>query len=80
MTIRSEFTVHRLNADGMRKAEQLAEDFSALLDKLETLVPTTAGNGREQALVRTHMQLACFYAKRAMALHPANHEHTTVPA
>lgn len=71
--IRSEFTVHRLNEAGMPKAEQIAEEFSRLLDAVEKIVPQTPGNARELAITRTKLQEACFFAKRAMALHPANH-------
>lgn len=70
-TIRQEFTVHRLTEAGLTKAEQLAADFSALLDKIEQTVPQGPGNMREMAIVRTKLQESCFFAKRALALHPA---------
>ena len=76
--MRAEFTVHRLNPDGMRKAVAIAESFSALLDELERDIPSSATNARDMALVRTKLQEACFFAKRAMALHPAHHEGNPV--
>lgn len=63
-TIRPEFQVHRLNDAGMAKAIKIAEDFSALLIAAEE---TCGSGGREMALVRTHLEQAAFYAKRAMA-------------
>jgi hypothetical protein len=62
------FQVHRLNPSGMKKAVQLAEAFNQLLTNLE-LPP-----GRESALVRTHLELASFYSKKAMASQPENQE------
>jgi hypothetical protein len=74
VTIRHEFTVHRLTGEGMVKAAEIAEEFSKLLDRVEVLVPQAGDNARELALVRTKLQEACFFAKRAMALHPKYHE------
>jgi hypothetical protein len=62
--IRPEFQVHILNWQGREKAEVLAYGFSDLLNAVESVSGT---DGREVALVRTHLQLAAFYAKRAMA-------------
>ncbi|MDQ3170700.1 MAG: hypothetical protein M3Q55_11235 [Acidobacteriota bacterium] len=72
MTIREEFTAHRLTEEAMADTKQLAERFSELFNEVERLVPTYPGNGREMALVRTHLQVACFYTNRALALHPKN--------
>lgn len=77
MTIRREFQVHRLNAEGMIKAERLAEAFSTLLDGIEAASNADVA-GRELALVRTHLQDACFWAKRAMAVAPENQERVIV--
>ena len=65
------FEVHRLNEQGMRKARDIAEAFQQTLDEVEILV---GKDGREMALVRTKMQEACFFAKRAMAMQPENQE------
>ena len=75
--IRDEFQVHLLNDEGIAKARELAGKFSTLLNDLEQLAACQPGqrdspNGREMALVRTHLQDAAFWAKRAIAVHPAN--------
>lgn len=62
--IRDEFKVHRLNEEGMQKAEGLAEDFSEFLDRVELVC---GKDGREMAIVRTKLQEASFQAKRAIA-------------
>lgn len=81
ISVNKEFRVHRLNATGMAKAEYLAEVFDgALTNILKTVAPApssssqTPPNGREIALVRTHLELASFYAKKAMAQLPENQE------
>jgi hypothetical protein len=66
--MRQEFQVHLLNADGLSKATKLGEIFSAALDQIETVVPT----GRERAIVVTKLQEASFFAKRGIAVDPAN--------
>ena len=65
--IRSEFKVHRLTESGLRKAGELADVFSDALVKVEGLCGT---NGREIAIVRTKLQEANFFAKRALAQLP----------
>lgn len=67
--VHSAFSVHMLNEEGIKKATVLAEKFSDVLDHVETSSP---GAGREVALARTALQEACFWAKRAMAMDPAN--------
>ena len=70
MSIRPEFTVHMLNESGKNKAKQIAADFSTLLNSLEALgVP-----GRALALVKTHLETACFNAKKGIAELPENQE------
>lgn len=67
------FTVHKLNENGMKKAQVIAEKFDQLLrDILDARIELNAG--REIALVRTHLEQACFYAKKAMAKQHENHE------
>lgn len=69
--MRSEFEVHMLNDSGKSKAADIAEAFSLLLARLE--LPEFCGkDGRDVALVRTHLEDACFRAKRAMASQKAN--------
>jgi len=67
-TPRTEFAVHSLNDQGLAKAGDLADIFSDALDKIEAFVPA----GRERSLVVTKLQEAAFFAKRAIALDPAN--------
>jgi hypothetical protein len=64
------FQVHMLNDQGKQKANALAAAFDEVLSKVAELTKTAgaeAQNGRELALVTTHMELASFYAKKAMA-------------
>lgn len=63
----NEFKVHKLNEEGLAKAEWLANEFETLLAKIEKLLPT----GTERKKVVEHMQLASFYAKRGMAMQKA---------
>lgn len=70
MNIRPEFKVHMLNESGKRKARQLAEGFSILLDGVEAAGVT----GRDLALVKTKLEEACFAAKRGMASLMENQE------
>lgn len=69
--IRSEFEVHTLNDQGMVRAGTIATAFTVLLDNLEYVC---GAEGREMAIVRTKLQEAAFYAKRAMAIRPDNQE------
>lgn len=61
--IDSAFAVHMLTEDGKTKARRIAADFDALLKSLQDVCP----NGREFAIVRTKLEEACFFAKKAMA-------------
>lgn len=65
-----EFEVHTLNTDGKAKAVAIALAFSNLLEELFTLCPP----GRELSLVRTKLEEASFFAKKAMAKNPYNCE------
>lgn len=66
--MRSEFQVHLLNEHGLSKATEIGEAFSALLDKLQSVCDP----GREMAIVVTKLQEAAFFAKRSVAVNPAN--------
>lgn len=57
------FEVHRLNAAGMLKAEEIASTFDNCLHALRLLCP----EGREFAIVKTKLEEAAFFAKKAMA-------------
>lgn len=65
------FDVHILNKNGIDKAETIAKIFRGALKDLEFLCDNEHA-GREMAIVRTKLQEACFFAKRAMALDPVN--------
>lgn len=66
---RPEFAVHLLNDLGKERAGQIAEAFSNLLNEVEYLVhPATYG--REMSIVRTKLEEASFFAKKAMAVQP----------
>ncbi len=62
-----EFEVHMLNATGKAKAMMIAEAFDDCLERLKVVCPA----GRELALVKTKLEEACFFAKKAMASDPA---------
>ena len=57
------FAVHMLTEGGKASAREIATAFDELLAKLNALAP----DGREMAVVRTKLEEACFFAKKAMA-------------
>lgn len=66
-----EFEVHMLNDIGKKKAGNIASSFDTLLKYLEDENVCTP-LGREMAIVRTKLEEACFFAKKAMAKQPDN--------
>ena len=62
------FQVHKLNPDGLKLAAGIAEIFDGTLAQLSTYCPA----GREWSIVRTKMEEACFFCKKAMANDPKN--------
>lgn len=76
MSVRDEFKVHRLDEAGLAKAGELGHAFSDCLDRVEALLktdrplvgPKAGESGRCLALVRTKLQEASFFAKRALAV------------
>lgn len=64
---RSEFATHFLNEEGIECAKEIARVFSFTLDRIEAICGT---DGREMAIVRTKMEEAGFFAKKAMAVRP----------
>lgn len=72
MSVRPEFSVHMLNDEGRKKATQLAESFSALMEAIEGLA--AGGDARSLAISKTKLEEACFFAKRAMASAPSNQQ------
>jgi len=69
--IRDEFAVHRLNDEGMARAKDLGKLFTVFLNNLES---QCGAGGREMAIVKTKLQEAAFFAKRAIAVVPENQE------
>lgn len=72
-----EFAVHMLNDTGKDKAARIAAAFDLLLETLAPADPQTSDQvlcpaGRELALVKTKLEEACFFAKKAMANAPGN--------
>ena len=63
------FQVHKLNEAGMAKAQNTAQAFDSLLNLLNELCP---GPSREMSIVKTKLEEACFFAKKAIATNPAN--------
>ncbi len=72
MTIRDEFKSHLLNQQGIDKSIAIAEKYSDLLNDLDALVRSCPANAREASLMRTTLQDSSFWARRALALHPAH--------
>lgn len=66
---RPEFRVHILNTAGIEAAKALAQTFEAALHDIEHFAGT---EGREMAIVRTKLEEACFFAKKALASRPEN--------
>ena len=57
------FEVHMLNEQGKDAARDIATKFDNLVLDLEKV----CGAGREFAIVKTKLEEACFFAKKAMA-------------
>lgn len=70
------FKVHKLNALGLQKAETVANIFDAALAEIESVCSTVdaTGSTRYMAIVRTKMEEACFFAKKAVATNPINQQ------
>ena len=58
------FEVHMLNDRGKDKALQIATDFDGLLSRLTIYCGVS---NRELSIVKTKLEEACFFAKKAMA-------------
>lgn len=69
------FKVHKLNDLGMTKAIGIAKAYDMLLETVGELMGTpSSGSTRELSLVRTHLELASFYTKKAMAMQVQNQQ------
>lgn len=64
------FEVHMLNEKGKEDANEIANAFDQLLNRLNKVMYP----GRETAIVRTKLEEACFYAKKSMANIPGNQQ------
>lgn len=64
------FQFHKLNEGGIKQAQEIASAFTSLLKKLQKICP----DGREFAIVKTKLEEASFFAKKAMAKHPLNQQ------
>ena len=64
------FQVHKLNEDGLILAGTIAISFGHLLSDLIHMCP----EGREFSIVKSKLEEACFYSKKAMASNPDNQE------
>jgi len=71
MATRPEFSVHMLNELGKIRAGEIAAGFSNLLNELEEIC---GYDGREMAIVRTKLEEASFFAKKAMAVQRINQQ------
>jgi hypothetical protein len=59
----AEFEVHVLTDAGKQKAKLIADIFNRCLDALEQICPVS----REFSIVKTKLEEASFFAKKAMA-------------
>lgn len=64
-----EFTFHLLNDQGKKKAMEIASAYDNTLNIIQSMCPP----GRELSIVKTKLEEACFFTKKAMANDPANH-------
>lgn len=62
--MRNEFKFHKLNREGVQKATLIADEFTKFLDALESIC---GNDGRYMAIVRTKLEEASFFAKKAIA-------------
>lgn len=72
MEIREQFKAHELNERGQAKVEQVREEYTVFLTKLELLMGDSSTNARECAIVRSKLEEASMYTIKAIARHPAN--------
>lgn len=67
------FGFHKLNPLGQSKAQDIQAVYELLLAKLEYLIGD-AKYCREFSIAKTKLEEACFYSKKAMAIHKENQE------
>lgn len=69
-----EFKAYTLNKKGFEKAEEIAKIFDRALDDVENVLLESEPT-RESNLMKTKLEEACFYAKKAMAQKKTNQEN-----
>ena len=69
MSINPLFSTTPLSTEGMEKYVAISEAFTKLVSELEELLP---GNSREVSIVRTKLEEASFYAKKALRNYVSN--------
>lgn len=67
-----EFTVHMLNDQGKKNAHDIQAAFDNCLNTLKTICE----DGRYLSLVKTKLEEASFFAKKAMAIKQVNQQGT----
>lgn len=65
-----EFQTFQLNAQGKSAVGKVRDIFDSALSEITRFLP----KGREQALVHTKMEEACFYAVKCVAMFERNQE------
>ena len=73
MTIRDEFDTYDMSNAGQARAFDIAMVFTEALDAIEKIV---GKEGRDMAIVRTKLEEACFFAKRANSRKPESQQGT----
>lgn len=68
--LNTEFEVYSLNSEGIDKANTIAVLFDNLLNELRA--EGVCLPGRSLEIVKTKLEEACFFAKKAMAINPCN--------
>lgn len=63
------FGFHKLNTGGQEKARRIQLVFEQTLARLEDI---SGKDGRQMSLAKTHLEEACFHAKKAMAVQKEN--------
>ena len=75
------FTVHKLNAAGLKNAQLIADQFEHLHSTLESIVgEQTIGVNMAFSKAEMHLEAACFYTKKALASNIANQERSVFQA
>lgn len=64
-----EFEAYVLNETGIQQAQAVAHTFDLALTTLVLINPIAS---REMSIVRTKLEEACFFAKKAVANNPIN--------